>query len=139
MSGLNRATILGRLGSDPDVKTINNGQTVATVSLATSEKWKDKNSGQDQERTEWHRVVIWGKGAEIIQKYVKKGQQLYVEGKLQTRKWDKDGVTMYTTEIVATNLVLVGGGNSGGGSRPPGPTEQDYTGPSFDSSEEIPF
>lgn len=138
MSGLNRATILGRLGSDPDVKTLQGGNTVATLSIATSEKWKDKNSGQDQERTEWHRVVVWGKGAEIIQKYVKKGQQLYIEGKLQTRKWDKDGVTMYTTEIVATNFVLIGGGGSGSG-RPPGPTENDYNGPSFDSSEEIPF
>ena len=98
--GVNRVTLIGNLGNDPEIKFLTNGDAVCNLSIATSESWKDKSTGQPQERTEWHRVVFFRKPAEIIGEYTKKGSKLYIEGRLQTRKWqDKDGNDRYTTEI----------------------------------------
>lgn len=109
MASLNKATIIGRLGQDPDVRQTANGMSVANLSVATSEKYKDK-SGQQQETTEWHRVTFWGKLADIAQQYLVKGSLVYIEGKLQTRKWeDKNGADRYTTEIVGREMVMLGG------------------------------
>ena len=100
MSGLNKVLLIGRLGQDPELKHTPSGAAVCNFSLATSETWNDKSSGQKQERTEWHRVVLWGKIAELANQFLKKGSQCYVEGSLQTRSWDdKDGNKKYTTEI----------------------------------------
>lgn len=111
MSDLNRVTIIGRLGQDPDIRhTAGQGTAVGNFSIATNAVWKDKD-GQKQERVEWHRVVVWGKLAELCGEYLHKGSQAYVEGRLQTRKWeDKEGVTKYTTEIVANQVIFLGGG-----------------------------
>lgn len=106
---VNKVIILGRLGRDPEMRYTANGTGVCTLSLATSETWNDK-SGQKNERTEWHRVVVWGKLAELCNQYLTKGRQAYVEGKLQTRAWDdKDGNKRYTTEINATTVQFIGG------------------------------
>lgn len=123
MSSVNKAIILGRLGRDPEVRYTQGGEAVANLSVATSERWKDKN-GEKQERTEWHRVTLWGRTAEIAGEYLKKGSLCYVEGRLQTRKYtDKDGVERYTTEVVGDQLRLLSGqGGQGGESqqhRPP--------------------
>ena len=110
MNGVNKVILVGTLGRDPEVKYGSNGNAIVNLSLATSETWKDKNSGEKQEKTEWHRVVIFGKLAEIAAEYLKKGSQAYFEGKLQTRKWqDKDGQDRYTTEIVAHQMQMLGG------------------------------
>lgn len=114
MSSVNSVTILGRVGKQPEVRTIGNGTMVANFSVATSEKFKDKTSGEMKEQTEWHNIQFWGKQAEIIQKYVNKGDQIYIEGKLKTRSWEKEGVTRYVTEIIGNSLVLLGNKNSGG-------------------------
>ncbi|MDP5132029.1 MAG: single-stranded DNA-binding protein [Paraglaciecola sp.] len=105
--GVNKVIILGNLGQDPDIRYMQTGKAVATLSIATSERWQDKNTQAPQERTEWHRVVLFGKTAEIAREYLKKGHQVYIEGKLQTRKWqDQQGHDRYTTEVI----VDVGGG-----------------------------
>jgi single-strand DNA-binding protein len=110
MKGVNKAIIVGNLGQDPDIRYTASGAAIANISIATSESWKDKESGKQQEKTEWHRVVFFGKLAEIVAEYLKKGSQVYVEGKLQTRKWqDKDGNDKYTTEIVANEMQMLGG------------------------------
>ena len=115
--GINKAIIVGNLGRDPEVRYTANGSAVANVTIATSESWKDKQSGERQERTEWHRVVFFGRLAEIAGEYLKKGAQVYIEGRLQTRKWeDKSGQERYTTEIVASEMQMLGsrgGGASG--------------------------
>lgn len=104
---INKAIIVGRVGKDPDIRHMSNGDSVATLSVATSERWKDKN-GEQQERTEWHRCVFFGKIVSVVDQYVKTGSLLYLEGKLQTRKWtDKDGVEKYTTEIVCNEMKLL--------------------------------
>lgn len=103
---INKATLLGHVGRDPEIRNMSNGDAVATVSLATTEKWKDKN-GERQEKTEWHRLVFFGKLADIVEKYVHKGSLIYVEGKLTTRKWEKDGVDRYTTEINCNEMKLL--------------------------------
>ena len=126
MSSVNKATILGRLGQDPDIRYANNGNCCANLSVATSEKWKDKNTGNQQEKTEWHRVTIWGKLAELAGQYLKKGSQVYLEGQLQTRKWqDKDGNDRWTTEIVlsgyGSKMVFCGGNQGNGQGRSPEP------------------
>lgn len=119
MSSLNKACIIGNLGKDPEVRRMNSGDPVVNLSVATSEKWKDKASGENKEKTEWHRVVIFNKNlAEIAEKYLRKGSKVYLEGKIQTRKWtDKDGVEKYTTEIVLQNfdgvIKMLGGGEGG--------------------------
>lgn len=102
MSGLNKVMIIGHLGQDPDTRYTKGGDAVTTISVATSRQWKDKQTGEDKESTEWHRCVFWKKQAETVGKYLTKGAKVYVEGELQTRKWeDKEGVTRYTTEIRA--------------------------------------
>ena len=98
--GVNKVILIGNLGADPEVRYMPNGNAVANITLATSESWKDKNTGQQQERTEWHRVCFFGKIAEIVGQYLRKGSKIYVEGRLQTREWEKDGVKRYTTEII---------------------------------------
>jgi single-strand DNA-binding protein len=114
--GINKVIIVGNLGQDPEVRYMPSGGAVANVSLATSESWKDKQTGQPVERTEWHRVVFFNRLAEIAGEYLKKGSQIYIEGKLQTRKWqDQAGQDRYTTEIVANELQMLGGRSGGGG------------------------
>ena len=108
--GVNKAIIVGTLGQDPDVKATAGGSTVTNVSVATNESWKDKQTGEQQERTEWHRIVMFGKLAEIAAQYLKKGSQAYFEGKIQTRNWqDQSGTDRYTTEIVANEMQMLGG------------------------------
>ncbi|HEB59722.1 MAG TPA: single-stranded DNA-binding protein [Gammaproteobacteria bacterium] len=114
--GVNKVILIGNLGADPEVRYMSNGGAVCNVTLATSESWKDKNTGEQQERTEWHRVVFYRRLAEIVGEYLKKGSKIYVEGKLQTRKWqDKNGQDRYTTEIIANEMQMLdsrgGGGN----------------------------
>jgi single-strand DNA-binding protein len=118
MAGVNKVILVGNLGKDPEVRHLENGAVVANFSVATSESYKDKN-GERQTQTEWHNVVLWRGLAEIAEKYLKKGNQVYIEGKLRTRSWDdKDGVTRYTTEVVGDNMTMLGSksdNNSGGG------------------------
>ncbi len=118
--GINKVILVGNLGQDPEVRHSANGAAVANVSIATAESWKDKTSGEKQERTEWHRVVFFARLAEIVGEYLKKGSQVYVEGRLQTRKWqDKEGHDKYTTEIVASDMQMLGSrGESSGGFKP---------------------
>lgn len=115
--GLNKVMLIGNLGSDPEMRTIPSGQQVANFTLATSESFKD-GSGTMQERTEWHRIVAWGRLAEICGQYLKKGRQIYVEGRIQTRSWDdqKTGEKKYATEIVITDMQMLGSREQGGGS-----------------------
>ena len=108
MAGVNLVIILGNLGNDPEVRYMPNGEPVANISIATSETWSDKNTGEKREKTEWHRVTAYRRTAEIIGQYTRKGSKLYVEGKLQTRKWtDQNGVERYTTEIIADSVQLL--------------------------------
>jgi len=108
MPGVNRVTLLGRLGQDPVARYTTDGTAVANFSIATSDNWADKTTGEKKERTEWHKCVAWRKLAEIINEHFHKGDMIYVEGKLQTRKWDKDGVTRYATEIVVSEFQFCG-------------------------------
>lgn len=103
---INKVTLVGRLGQDPELKYLPNGTPVTSLSVATSEKWKDK-SGNKQERTEWHKVVMFGRVAEVANQYLNKGEMCYLEGKIQTQSWEKDGVKRYTTKIVASTLKLL--------------------------------
>jgi len=113
--GINKVILVGNLGRDPEVRYMPNGNAVANITVATSESWKDKQSGETQEKTEWHRVVLFRRLGEIAGEYLKKGSQVYIEGKLQTRKWqDNNGQDRYTTEIVANEMQMLGG--RGGGS-----------------------
>jgi single-strand DNA-binding protein len=114
MAGINKVILIGRLGKDPEVRYTQDGSAVASFSIATSEEWKDKETGDKKERTEWHRIVAWRKLGELCGEYLSKGRQVYIEGKLQTRSWEKDGVTRYTTEIVASEVQFLGGRESGG-------------------------
>ena len=114
--GLNKVMLIGNLGADPEIRYTAGGAAVANVRMATAESWRDKDSGETQERTEWHRVVFFGRLAEIVEQYVKKGSQIYIEGRLQTRKWqDKDGNDKFNTEIVASEMQMLGGRGAGGG------------------------
>jgi single-strand DNA-binding protein len=118
MGSVNKVILVGNLGRDAELRYTPGGAPVATLNLATTEVWNDKTSGQKQEKTEWHRIVLWGKSAESLSEYLTKGKQIYVEGRLQTRKWqDKDGVEKYTTEIRSDKIVLLGGGGGGAGAR----------------------
>src|SRR5436190_23050379 len=114
MGSVNKVILVGNLGRDAELRYTPGGAAVATLNLATTEVWNDKG-GQRQEKTEWHRIVLWGKQAESLQEYLTKGKQIYVEGRLQTRQWDdKDGNKKYTTEIKADRITLLGGGGGGG-------------------------
>lgn len=120
--GINKAIIVGHLGQDPEVKYMPSGSAVANVSIATTESWKDKNSGEKQERTEWHRVVFFGRLAEVVGEYLRKGAQVYVEGRLQTDKYtDKQGVERYTTKIIASEMQMLGLRSGGAGADPVDP------------------
>ena len=105
--GVNKVILVGNLGNDPEVRYMPNGNAVANVSIATSDSWKDKDTGEMQERTEWHKVVFFNRLAEIVEQYVKKGSKIYVEGRLQTRDWEQDGVKRYVTEIVANEMQML--------------------------------
>ena len=110
MSSVNKVILIGRLGKDPEVRYMPNGEAVANVTIATSDRWKDKNSGQMQERTEWHNLVFYRRQAEVAGEYLRKGSQIYVEGRLQTRKWQtKEGQDRYTTEVIVNEMTMLGG------------------------------
>jgi single-strand DNA-binding protein len=114
--GINKVIIVGNLGADPETRAMPSGSTVANLRIATTENWKDKQSGENQERTEWHRVVLFGRLGEIAAEYLRKGSQVYIEGSLRTRKWtDKQGTERYSTEIVANDMQMLGGRGGGGG------------------------
>ena len=147
--GVNKAIIVGTLGQDPEMRYTANGSAVANISVATNETWKDKSTGEAQERTEWHRIVMFGKLAEIAQQYLKKGSQAYFEGRIQTSKWqDNSGNDRYSTEIVANEMQMLGGRAGAGGGAPmesggqsqsqskPAPAE---TAPMDDGFDDIPF
>ena len=112
--GINKVIIVGNLGNDPEVRYANNGSAIANISVATTDSWKDKNTGEQQDRTEWHRVVMFNRLGEIAGEYLKKGSQVYIEGRIQTRKWqDQSGQDRYTTEIVANEMQMLGGRGGG--------------------------
>src|SRR5579862_4574213 len=114
--GINKVILIGHLGADPETRAMPSGMTVANMRLATSENWKDKQSGETQERTEWHKVALFGRLGEIAAEYLRKGSQVYIEGRLRTRKWqDKEGRDRYTTEIIANDMQMLGGRGGGGG------------------------
>jgi single-strand DNA-binding protein len=126
--GINKVILIGHLGADPETRAMPSGMTVANMRLATTESWKDKQSGEQQERTEWHNVALFGRLGEIAAEYLRKGSQVYIEGRLRTRKWqDKEGRDRYTTEIVANEMQMLGGrggaspATAGGGSSEPAP------------------
>ena len=126
--GVNNVILVGNLGQDPEVKYMPSGQAVCNISVATTDSWNDKSSGEKQERTEWHRVVFFRRLAEIAGEYLRKGSQVYIEGRLQTRKWqDQSGADRYTTEIIANEMQMLGGrGGSAGGGFDSSPAEQDF-------------
>jgi single-strand DNA-binding protein len=152
MASVNKVILIGNLGRDPETRYMPSGDAIANITLATTDTWKDKN-GEKQERTEWHRVAFFGKLAEIAGEYLKKGSQVYVEGRLQTRKWqDKDGQDRYTTEIVADRMQMLGargGGNNfevmeggaarSGGAKPSGGAPAKKGGDFDDFEDDIPF
>lgn len=112
MAGINKVIIVGNLGNDPEIRTMPNGEQVANITVATSESWKDKNTGERKETVEWHRIVLYRRLAEIAGQYLTKGSQVYIEGRLKTRKWqDNNGQERYTTEIQGDNLQMLGGRN----------------------------
>ncbi len=118
--GINKVILVGNLGQDPETRYTPSGMAIANITVATSDSWKDKQTGEPQERTEWHRVVFFNRLAEIVGEYLRKGSQVYIEGRLQTRKWqDQSGQDRYTTEIVANDMQMLGSRNQGGGAPPP--------------------
>jgi single-strand DNA-binding protein len=118
--GLNKVILIGNLGADPETRAMPSGTTVANLRVATSESWRDKQSGEQQERTEWHRVALFGRLGEVAAEYLRKGSQVYIEGSLRTRKWqDKQGNERYTTEIVANEMLMLGGRSSGASAAAP--------------------
>ncbi|RJF99686.1 single-stranded DNA-binding protein [Noviherbaspirillum saxi] len=126
MASVNKVIIVGNLGRDPETRYMPNGDAVTNIAVATTESWKDKNSGEKKELTEWHRITFYRKLAEIAGQYLKKGSQIYVEGRLQTRKWtDKDGVERYTTEIIADTMQMLGSRQGMGGGAG-APMDDDY-------------
>lgn len=145
--GINKVIIVGNLGADPDVKYSANGNAVTRINVATSEQWKDKQTGDQQERTEWHRVVFFGRLAEIAGEYLKKGSQVYIEGSLRTSSYEKEGQKHYSTDIIANEMQMLGsrggsggqgGGDYGGGqSRQPAPASSGSNNNDFD--DDIPF
>jgi len=145
--GVNKVILIGNVGNDPDMRYTANGGAVCNLSVATTDSWRDKQSGENQERTEWHRVVMFGKLGEIAGEYLRKGSKVYVEGRLQTRKWQgKDGQDRYTTEIVANDMQMLdskGGGSASYDSAPaskPAPQQQPASAPPVDDfDDDIPF
>jgi single-strand DNA-binding protein len=143
MAGVNKVILVGNLGQDPEIRYMPDGTAVANFSVATSETWKDKQTGEKKERTEWHRVVAWRVLGELCGKYLSKGSKVYVEGKLQTRSWEKDGVTRYTTEINATDVQFLSTRDNASGPRATGrqPVDQGYPEPPMPDNhdDDIPF
>ena len=139
MAGVNKVIIVGRLGKDPELRYTPSGAAVANFTVATSEEWKDKDTGEKQERTEWHRIVAWRRLGEICGEYLHKGKEVYLEGRLQTRSWeDRDGNTKYTTEIVAQNMQMLGSAGKQGRAESSGersPSEE----PANIPDDDIPF
>ncbi len=130
--GINKVIIIGNLGADPETRAMPSGGTVANLRVATSESWRDKQSGEQQERTEWHRVALFGRLAEIAAEYLRKGSQVYIEGSLRTRKWqDKSGNERYSTEIIGNELQMLGGRGGGGGGGGGGGAERGGAAPSY--------
>lgn len=124
MSSVNKAILIGNLGKDPEIRYLPNGDQVCNITLATSEKYKDKATGEAKENTEWHRVVFFGKLAEVCGQYLQKGKKIYVEGRIRTNKWqDKDGSDRYTTEIIGNEMKMLGGKDDGGGRETPAPSQ----------------
>ena len=113
MAGINKAILIGNVGKDPEITYTPAGLAVAKFSLATSEQWKDKSSGEKKEKTEWHRIVVFGRLAEICGEYLSKGKQIYIEGRIQTSSWEKDGITRYSTDIIASDMKMLGARGSG--------------------------
>lgn len=150
MSGVNKVILVGRLGKDPEVRNLENGATVANFTMATSESYKDRTTGERKEITEWHNIVLWRGLADVAAKYLHKGDMVYVEGKLRTRSWEKEGVTRYTTEIVGDNMTMLSTQRGGGGGNPdykPSSPQQysnapadDFGGkPSDNATDDLPF
>jgi len=142
LAGVNKVILVGHLGADPEMKYTASGQAVSRFNLATSESWTDKN-GQKQDRTEWHRIVVWGKLGELCSKHLSKGRQAYIEGRIQTRQWeDQQGQKRYTTEVIANTVQFLGSPNAQRSSSSEYTQDSpayEATEPSFDASEEIPF
>lgn len=123
--GVNKVILIGHLGADPEARAMPSGGNVTNLRIATTEKWKDKQTGAQQERTEWHRVGLFGKLGEIASQYLTKGSQVYIEGSLRTRKWqDKQGNERYSTEIIGNEMQMLGGPRTGGGQTGPAPTDE---------------
>lgn len=142
MAGINKVILVGNLGADPEVRYTTGGSAVANFRIATSEEWRDKNSGEKQSRTEWHRVVAFGRLGEICGEFLHKGKQVYIEGRIQTRSWeDKDGNTRYTTEVVAREMQMLGSapGRDSRDSREPGPGGGGANEPVTVPEDDIPF
>ena len=151
--GVNKSIIVGNLGNDPDVRSMPNGNAVTRISVATSETWKDRDSGQSNERTEWHRIVFFNRLAEVAGQYLKKGSKVYVEGQLRTNQWEKDGQKHYTTEIIAREMQMLDGKGDNSGQSNSGQSQSNQSqvsqsnnsAPSFDSGppddfdDDIPF
>ncbi|HEX9650002.1 MAG TPA: single-stranded DNA-binding protein [Cyclobacteriaceae bacterium] len=138
MAGVNKVILVGNLGKDPEVRHLEGGAAVANFSLATSESYKDKTSGERKTITEWHNIVLWRGLAEVAEKYLKKGDSVYIEGKIRSRQWeDKEGKTRYTTEIVGDNMVMLGsrGGSSSGSQS----AEKDIVTSDADETDDLPF
>ncbi len=143
MAGINKVILVGRLGRDPEVRYTPDGTAVANFTIATSEEWKDKATGEKKERTEWHRIVAWRRLGEICGEYLSKGKQVYIEGRIQTREWeDRDGNRRFTTEIVASDVQFLGGREPMDTARPPAePPAPDFSGSSDSEAtdDDIPF
>ena len=128
--GINKVILVGNLGADPETRYMPSGSAVTNLSVATSESWKDKQTGEQKDRTEWHKVVMFDRLAEIAAEYLRKGSQVYIEGKLQTRKWqDRDGNDRWTTEVRASEMQMLGGRGGGGGAAPMSSGQQQDSGP----------
>jgi len=147
MSGVNKVILVGRLGKDPEVRNLESGATVANFTMATSESYKDRVTGERKEITEWHNIVLWRGLAEVAQRFLHKGDMVYIEGKLRTRSWEKEGVTRYTTEIVGDNMTMLSarsssgtsGGEMGSGvSQERGPQEA-FSAPVDNNTDDLPF
>lgn len=140
MAGINKVILIGNLGTDPEVRTLENGTKIARFSLATSEAWKDKATGEKMEATEWHKIVVWQKKAEYVEKYIKKGSKVYIEGKLKTDEYDdKDGIKRYSTNIIANVIQGLDKNPNASNHQPTAPIEEIAPPPEGDDIEELPF
>lgn len=142
MAGINKAILVGNLGRDPEISYTPAGLAVARFSIATSEEWKDKATGDKKEKTEWHRIVAFGRLAEICGEYLSKGKQVYIEGRIQTSSWEKDGITRYSTDIIAANMQMLSPKNSSYGQNQSSPDVSVYDGPEQNTEQaddDIPF